>query len=1072
MTARVGAVLLLLSLALLAPAVAQPPPVLVADVTDADPAQHLLAVSIQGVANSAPDGPHVFLLTNPSDAAWLEYCLRLSPRETKQVSARTLLSLFASEIEGQILYDPAQPFTLDLATTAAGIRRGVISATDLGLPTLLDFRGRWQSASAAYRWAIDSLLPLCNRARAALVPANVLALRDFAIQHRMFTLSPPLDPEEESFNACFYHLPPGTAVYGEAPPALRPALSEASHYFVGAAHAANLSFLSRVGGDEAYYQYLGHVQPAAPRFLTLIFDCSELDFAVNDMPHLWDAAARGTFPLGWALPAALAEAAPPVAHYYYAGAYRSGVDQFILGPSGAGEIDLSRASAPYAFFRATAEARAALDVTAALYTASPRADIDIAVARLAAETGIRGVFLLGAPDLGPAVYEGIPALAAPRVHDITTAITYLNRIPLDRRFAALCLDPHAVSMAEAAHIAAHVSDRFVLLPPGEMMELMRDLRRPDRTGAAGARVTSVDYPEPADPDAPLPVTASVEAPEGLLSASVIYRLTGRGIAFSAPMAPTEDGYAAQVPPLRCGGDFDLRVRVRDRLGRTAWSPGWSLTVPRVDSDGDGLSDSEERLLLTDADTPDTDGDGLDDHADPSPLNADKVFATYLGPIQPPSDLPYLPDPGGSRADLRGRHVEPGQSCLYWLPLLLPPGDAPAVIALEARGPALVSIGADPTLPSQQFEGELGDFWYSDLLPDEVRRGGAFLTIACPGDAETSCLIRTLAVVSPPDAPSIARAACRPRHPGPEQPITISALIFSPGGVAEAVLTYRINEGGTIAFPMERVEDTHSYRARVPPLANRDRLEWWITARDAQGNTTVTIPAYVPVGGRAREVVSLIAGRDFVGGWVPAPEWDGLARQAPSSGLRDSAHLNLTGGIYTVWALAGGRGQGIDVYIGEERVGGVEPRLPDGWHRLGRVRLDADRHQIHLVSQPGPEAPEGAAPRYAALVLSADTSFAPPAGRVLDIHNTLSLLFPPSEHALTGRVELRATGSGNLVAAEFSLDGEVLRRVSGPPFRLSLNTARLPQGPHALRVEAVDRAGPNGLIVEVPVTIAN
>lgn len=1072
MIARIHLLVLLLFLISISPIAAEEPPLLVTDLADADTAQRLLAVSLQGVANSTPDGRRVFLLTNPSDADWLDYCLRVSPRDAHYLTPEELLSILAPSIEGQILYDPDQPFTLDLATTAAGLRRAVISATDLGLPTVLDFRDRWHSAAAAHRWATDSLLPQCSRSCAALLPPDALALRDFAIQQRMFTFSPPLDPDDESFQTFLHHLPPGTAIYGHAPLFLRPALSDASHHLITASNAANLSFLSQIGTDEVHYQHLGYLQPAAPRFLTLILDCSELDFAINEMPHLWDHPARGTFPLGWALPAALTRAAPPVAHYYYSGAYRSGVDQFILGPSGAGEIDLSRATAPYTFFRATAEARAALDITAGLYTTSPGADIPVAVARLAAETDLRGLFLLGAPDLAPIVYEGVPALAAPRVSDIAAAISYLNRIPLDRRFAALCLDPDSLSMAEAAHIAAHVADRFVLLPPGEMIELMRDLRRPDRAGAAAARVTSVDYPEPAHPDLPLPITAVVEAPEGVFSASVVYRRSDSGLAFSEPMCPSQDGYTAEIPPLRCGGQFDLRVRVRDRLGRATWSPAWRLSVPRSDTDDDGLSDSEEHYLLTDQSAPDTDGDGLADGDDPTPLDADKVFITYLGPIQPPSDIPYLPDPGASHADPHGRYLEPGQRCLYWLPLPLLPPDAPAVIALDARGPALLAIGADPTLPSQHFEGELTGIWYSDILPGKVCQGGAFLRIGCPDDADAPSIIHQLAVVSPPHAPSIARAACQPPHPGPEQAIGVSALIFGPRGVADAALTYRMNDGGTITFPMERASGSQLFRARIPALANRDRLEWWITARDSENNTTVTIPVYLPIGGRAREVISLIAGRDFVGDWAPAAEWSGLGRQAPSSGLRDSAYLNLTGGIYTVWLLGGGRGQSVEVYIGEERVGSLDPRSPDGWHQFGRVRLAAGRHQVHLLSQPGPSAPDGAAPRYAAVILSADSSFSPPAGRILDVHNTLSLLSPPPDHTLTGRVELRATGSGNLVSAEFSLDGELLRRVPGPPFHLSLNTARLPQGPHILRVEAVDRAGPSGLIVEVPVTIAN
>ena len=174
----------------------------------------------------------------------------------------------------------------------------------------------------------------------------------------------------------------------------------------------------------------------------------------------------------------------------------------------------------------------------------------------------------------------------------------------------------------------------------------------------------------------------------------------------------------------------------------------------------------------------------------------------------------------------------------------------------------------------------------------------------------------------------------------------------------------------------------------------------------------------------------------------------------------------------MWVLAGGRGQGIGVYLGDRKLGGIDPGLPDGWHRVGRARLDAGRCHVHLVSEAGPRAPEGAAPRYAAVVLTADSSFSPPESLVLDVYNSLALLAPHPGEALSGRVELRATGAGNLTAVRFLLDGQALRRVTGPPFTLGLNTGRFPNGRHVLGLEGMDRAGPSGLDLEIPIVIAN
>lgn len=1064
-----------LAVAPLAPAPADDPrPVLVVDVSWASDQQRILCAGIQGIANSDAGQPDVFLLTNDTDSEWLDYSLRVLRREAARVTPDELLARFRSKIQGQALYDPDQPYTLDLATTVAGIHDLVISSTDLGLPTLFDFRGRWSNASEAYRWAIGSLLPECSQSELALLSAESTALRDFAVQQHMFVFSPPLEPYDESFQALLFRLPPGAAVYGEAPLNLQYELSRTSHYFVASAAVANLSFLSQIEPGRQEHQHLGYLEPTAARYLTLIFDCSDLEFALNAMPNLWASPSRGALPLGWAVPGALPKAAPLVARRYFGDAYWSGSDQFVLGYDGAGYIDIAAAPAPYAFFDATALARAPLDASAGLLSLSSQAGpIGDEVVRYADATGVRGLFVTGPSDFPPAVYQGIAAVPAPYFDNVEAAVRYLDRVPLDRRCVALVLDSRYLGPGEAAHIAAYVSNRYVTLPPGEMIEMVRELGLPPVSGAAGILISSVDYGEPASPGEPIAVSAVLAPSDAVGSASVIYRPANHALSFARPMLPTPDGsYFALVPPLPQGGEVLFRIRAKDSAGRTVWSPTWTLTIPRTDTDSDGLSDAEESLLLTDPAVPDTDGDGLRDGGDFAPLQFDWFRVSYVGPLEPPSDLPYLAEPGASRADDQGRHLEPGQSCLYRLPLtLLPPG-APAVIALEADGPARLEVDAQPGETGQRFEGEVDRIWYGELPPQGGTEGDAFLRVTCPETAESSLVVYSVSVVSPPEAPSITRVSPQPAHPGPKHAITVSALPFSPDGIAEASLTYRVNAGGTITMPMAQVPNTQTYEGRIPSLDNRDALEYWIRARDTEGRTSETAPSYLPIGTYGREVVSLSACRHFLGDWVPAPDWNGCARLAPDSGLRDSAHVNLRGGVYTVWILAGGRGQDIDVLVDSQKVGAIDPMALDGWHRLGRVRLDSGRHEVLVVSVSPVDAPAGATPRYASVIFAADASFEPPANRALDTYDSIALIFPPADQTLSGRAELEATGAGNINGAEWSMDGEVLRRVSGPPFRLTLNAQRLPPGQHVLRVEAVDRLGLTGLAVEVPVTVAH
>jgi len=1089
-----------------------PSPVLVVDVTQATPAQHLMAVSLQAIANRArvagqparpgAGEPSVFLLTNPRDEEWLAYCLRILRRPVQRVSVSELLERLRGEVKGQVLYDPAKPYTADLATTAAGIREAVISATDLGLPTLYDLRGKWSSAEEAYQWALDNLLPQCQQARGAVIPPDSLAFRDYVMQQRMFTISPPATAggqaeappgrmeatggtEKSAFRELLFRLMPGGVIYGRPPEAARALPGRYSHSLVSVSDTANLSFLSQIPNPTPLRQYIGYLRPLAPVYLTLIFDCSDLDFAVNQMPAVWDDPVRATMPLGWALPAALAEAAPPVLHRYYADAYRSGLDQFVLGASGAAELDISAAPSPYRFYEATSAAREHLDAHTALFDGSNGTqELDIFVPQLIAEAGVRGVFVIGTPDFPPYLYSGAPVIPAPRVSSLKQAFDYLDWLPPDRSFAALCLDPRSLTPADAAHLAAYLGDRFVIAAPEEMVEAIRN-QTADEQQEGVVVISSVQYPQDLQATDPIPIKAKIDDPSTVSSVTVVYHPANHPLAFAEPMERSQEGYAAELPPLLCGGDFDVLIRALDANGRVSSSPPWKLHIPWHDADEDGLTDVEEQFLLTEPSLADTDGDGLTDRNDLNALRFDQMSQCYLGPIEPPSDHPYLLELAGATGaeapapPESGRLLRPGESAIYWLPTAEMPPGTPFVLKLEGAGDAAITLSshspgeaAPPTVTAS-----FPDAWYSPPLLSDDYPQGLFAHLACSGHPSTAPLtVRGLALLSPPLAPSITDAAVTPAHPGPEQPIYISVQVFTPRDLAEVSISYRMSDQGTVAFPMQLAGRGQRYTARLPAFANRDQIEWWVTARDTQGNQAMTPPALITVGSWARETAALVATREFSGDWTPdtltIAGREKLARSAAEDGLVDTGPVNLTGGNYAVWLLAGGRGRGIGVYVKEKRIGGIDPQAPDGWQMVGRVHLDAGHYHVQIISEPGPQSSTGASARYAALVLSADPGFKPPAEHLLDAYNSLALLFPPADQVLSGRVELRATGSGNVTSAQFSVDGEALKSAFGPPFTLSLSTTRYQNGSHVLRVQGLDRAGPTGLVLEIPITIAN
>ncbi len=284
------------------------------------------------------------------------------------------------------------------------------------------------------------------------------------------------------------------------------------------------------------------------------------------------------------------------------------------------------------------------------------------------------------------------------------------------------------------------------------------------------------------------------------------------------------------------------------------------------------------------------------------------------------------------------------------------------------------------------------------------------------------------------------------------------------------MNYRVNGKEVISQPM--MGRGASYQITLPALQNRDELQYWIRAENADGRRTATVPDTLTVGGRGRELIALRARRNFLGGCRPSPEWGAEASYAPAAGVSDTAPANLTGGVYAVWILAAGRGNGLAVSVDGKRVGAIDPTQPDGWQEVGHVRLDAGKHRVTVAAEATPGVARWTDPRFATVALSTDSGWTPPADHPLDVINSLALLSPRLDDPLSGTVKLRATGAGNLLALEFSVDGQLIRRVTGPPFSLSLSTTRFKNGPHTLRLEAVDRTGPTGLIVETPFSIAN
>jgi hypothetical protein len=129
----------------------------------------ILITTLQGLVNRTR--PQIYVVRGePSEGArtWL----RDSTVPYKEYTDPwKLLRVFAGRASGVVVYDPQVVETINVATTLAGLRDGVVAspelATTLAKPpyrmrVLEDFRGRFSSNLEATRWQLTHLFPMTN----------------------------------------------------------------------------------------------------------------------------------------------------------------------------------------------------------------------------------------------------------------------------------------------------------------------------------------------------------------------------------------------------------------------------------------------------------------------------------------------------------------------------------------------------------------------------------------------------------------------------------------------------------------------------------------------------------------------------------------------------------------------------------------------------------------------------------------------------------------------------------------------------------------------------------------------
>src|SRR5260370_8345661 len=158
----------------------------------------LAATTCVGILNRPQ--PRVYLIVSNDDGYWLQQLFSLLPQtlapQTGNTALKALLDRYCVSIQGLVIYDPDLIDTINVATTLAGQRDGMVVspmlAQDLqriySLLVLADLRVyHWRSRLQAYLWAQQNLLSDCSSCLVAgMNPDIVNGLRSFLVATRTF----------------------------------------------------------------------------------------------------------------------------------------------------------------------------------------------------------------------------------------------------------------------------------------------------------------------------------------------------------------------------------------------------------------------------------------------------------------------------------------------------------------------------------------------------------------------------------------------------------------------------------------------------------------------------------------------------------------------------------------------------------------------------------------------------------------------------------------------------------------------------------------------------------------------
>jgi hypothetical protein len=1017
--------------------------------------------SLQGTLNRQDDPTLVYLVHTDADAHLADELVAMYGLQKELLTPGALLELAKPALTGQVLYDPAQPWTRNIALTAAAVAPGrvIATASDLDLPTVLDLHHRWPDRLRGYRWAQEQYGDTVDQQLLALAPESGNQLADLIAARKLLAvdLAPKTADEAALLRTLIQHLPAGGSLLGATDDRdgdaesglwqLTGLLNGSDHTVVPARNTANLSCFARLPLTRPLLQ--GHWEGAPDDIkhsAVLIYDggsalngAQSLDYATHLLPALLEDPALADVPVGVEVPIALADYAPGLYQLLLAH-QRFSAAELVAAPNGDGWALPMAMPDPLPYLQRSATRAAALDLTSvSVFDVGGQYAYQQLLSGLAA-SGWRGALMY--PVSASAIvdqqqrqgrilphFAGLVGVARVRTAaELKAALAALNA-----PCGVIYLDPTGLPPSALRNMLPELTANHTLLTPAQALRALTEyaavmpwLQAKQAGGShhpQRAQPTLHVAPPTSTQTAPtaamaIPVSVSISGDTSVLLARLLYQIAG-GQVQTADLADAGNGvWTATLPPTLVGGALAIRARVveNDGFGITLSEP-LILHIPVVDTDKDGAEDTLEAYRGTDPNNWDTYGDGLADGFQPWPLHARRTVSLLLPDVLPPDDTASLADAGASTADSTGRLIPAGTAITYHLPLKDLPASAPAAARVRCDGPGTLSVDGGV---AQALAAATGPFT-TDIPISAAQMAAKTLQVTLTAGAKPLRLL-SLQLISNPDGPYFFPVKLTPAAPPADIPIMARVIVYTPKTVKTVRLRYGTNLDNLTTLELQPQDGTAGavYAGRLPAQMDGEMLLYNIDAEDESGHHAASPFQVMPIGHPRGHSMSIIGTRDLQGSWDATPIWGNIGRSSVSGAAEDAFYFYGRPGTYTVWMLAQPRARGIKVKvdqhvpfsdIGYTRLQATLPAgSPDGWVKLGAFTVtDEPRSKIYVDAL-------GASGycAYGELVLTQDEAFTPPLTHsAVDWYNSMILTGVKNGQTVTGTLTLKTLTSGNI-----------------------------------------------------------